>query len=205
MAPSCFRSRQISLWPTSDNGVKARDGYGSERFRVEPAFAIKSTQASAPGCSARACQRRRGRRATMRSGLAGDRRRGRLDRTRDRGGPIGLLAVLMGVQRGFDVHVFDRITDGPRPELVHALGATYHSGDYGVVLARLLAHRDRGHEGPRQSVSTGYGSAHHPDPVHRLSPTTVTGSLLRADGSLSLGESGPAVPAIRWSGTHAAK
>jgi glucose 1-dehydrogenase len=42
-------------------------------------------------------------------------------------GPVGLLAALLGVQRGYDVHVFDRVTDGPKPGLVHDLGATYHS------------------------------------------------------------------------------
>jgi D-arabinose 1-dehydrogenase-like Zn-dependent alcohol dehydrogenase len=43
-------------------------------------------------------------------------------------GPIGLLAALIGVQRGLDVHVLDRVETGPKPELVRALGATYHSG-----------------------------------------------------------------------------
>jgi threonine dehydrogenase-like Zn-dependent dehydrogenase len=43
-------------------------------------------------------------------------------------GPIGLLAALLGKQRGFEVHVLDRVTSGPKPELVRALGATYHSG-----------------------------------------------------------------------------
>lgn len=42
-------------------------------------------------------------------------------------GPIGLLAALLGVQRGLDVHVADVATDGPKPDLVRALGATYHS------------------------------------------------------------------------------
>ncbi len=42
-------------------------------------------------------------------------------------GPIGLLAALLGVQRGLDVHVFDIVEEGIKPELVHLLGATYHS------------------------------------------------------------------------------
>lgn len=42
-------------------------------------------------------------------------------------GPVGLLAALLGVQRGLDVHVFDRVTGGPKPDLVRSLGATYHS------------------------------------------------------------------------------
>lgn len=42
-------------------------------------------------------------------------------------GPIGLLAALLGIQRGLEVHVLDIVEDGPKPELVKALGATYHS------------------------------------------------------------------------------
>ncbi len=41
-------------------------------------------------------------------------------------GPVGLLAALLGVQRGLEVHVFDQVTDGLKPDLVRALGATYH-------------------------------------------------------------------------------
>jgi threonine dehydrogenase-like Zn-dependent dehydrogenase len=44
-------------------------------------------------------------------------------------GPIGLLAALLGVQRGLDVHVLDRAESGPKPRLVAALGATYHAAD----------------------------------------------------------------------------
>jgi len=42
-------------------------------------------------------------------------------------GPIGLLATLLSVQRGYDVHVFDIVKDGPKPELVADIGATYHT------------------------------------------------------------------------------
>ncbi len=48
-------------------------------------------------------------------------------------GPIGLLAALLAVQRGYEVHVLDLVTEGPKPALVRDLGATYHSG--GVVEA----------------------------------------------------------------------
>ncbi|MFG2085470.1 MULTISPECIES: glucose 1-dehydrogenase [unclassified Spirillospora] len=41
-------------------------------------------------------------------------------------GPIGLLAALLGVQRGLDVRVLDQVTDGPKPRLVADLGAAYH-------------------------------------------------------------------------------
>jgi threonine dehydrogenase-like Zn-dependent dehydrogenase len=43
-------------------------------------------------------------------------------------GPIGLLAALVGKQRGLEVHVLDRAESGLKPELVRALGATYHTG-----------------------------------------------------------------------------
>ena len=43
-------------------------------------------------------------------------------------GPIGLLAAMIGVQLGADVHVLDRATSGPKPALVKQLGGTYHTG-----------------------------------------------------------------------------
>lgn len=42
-------------------------------------------------------------------------------------GPIGLLAAMIGVNRGLDVHVLDQATSGPKPSLVERLGATYHT------------------------------------------------------------------------------
>jgi threonine dehydrogenase-like Zn-dependent dehydrogenase len=48
-------------------------------------------------------------------------------------GPIGMLAVLLGVQRGLDVHVLDVATSGAK---VTALGATYHSSGMGEVTAQ---------------------------------------------------------------------
>ncbi|GAA4904059.1 threonine dehydrogenase-like Zn-dependent dehydrogenase [Stackebrandtia albiflava] len=52
-------------------------------------------------------------------------------------GPIGLLAAMFGVQRGLDVHVLDRVEDGPKPRLVEALGATYHHEDMRDLAGRL--------------------------------------------------------------------
>jgi threonine dehydrogenase-like Zn-dependent dehydrogenase len=46
-------------------------------------------------------------------------------------GPVGLLAALLGVQRGLEVHVLDRVTGGPKPRLVEQLGARYHHGAVG--------------------------------------------------------------------------
>lgn len=42
-------------------------------------------------------------------------------------GPVGLLAALLGVQRGLEVHVFDIVEEGPKPGLVKDLGAVFHT------------------------------------------------------------------------------
>lgn len=53
-------------------------------------------------------------------------------------GPIGLLTALLGTQRGLDVHVLDLVTSGPKPSLVRDLGATFHGGkDIDDVVAQL--------------------------------------------------------------------
>jgi len=53
-------------------------------------------------------------------------------------GPVGLMAALMGVQRGLEVHVQDHNKDGPKPGLVRDLGGRYFSanseGGYDVVI-----------------------------------------------------------------------
>jgi threonine dehydrogenase-like Zn-dependent dehydrogenase len=43
-------------------------------------------------------------------------------------GPVGLLAALLARQRHLDVHVLDRVVEGPKPHLVDTLGASYHTG-----------------------------------------------------------------------------
>ncbi|HEX6637581.1 MAG TPA: alcohol dehydrogenase catalytic domain-containing protein, partial [Steroidobacteraceae bacterium] len=49
-------------------------------------------------------------------------------------GPVGLLAALLGRQRGLDVTVFDRVTDGPKPRLARAMGAQYSNGPLADLL-----------------------------------------------------------------------
>jgi threonine dehydrogenase-like Zn-dependent dehydrogenase len=44
-------------------------------------------------------------------------------------GPIGLLAALIGVQKGYEVHVLDKSDAGPKAGLVRDLGGTFHVGD----------------------------------------------------------------------------
>jgi threonine dehydrogenase-like Zn-dependent dehydrogenase len=43
-------------------------------------------------------------------------------------GPVGLMAALMGAQRGLEVHVQDHNKEGPKPGLVSDLGGKYFSG-----------------------------------------------------------------------------
>jgi threonine dehydrogenase-like Zn-dependent dehydrogenase len=43
-------------------------------------------------------------------------------------GPIGLLAAAVANLGGYEVHVLDRVETGLKPDLVRALGATYHTG-----------------------------------------------------------------------------
>jgi threonine dehydrogenase-like Zn-dependent dehydrogenase len=53
-------------------------------------------------------------------------------------GPVGLLAALVGKQRGYAVTVLDLATEGAKPGLVRALGASYSS----EPVSRLPFHPD---------------------------------------------------------------
>ncbi|MPZ27481.1 MAG: alcohol dehydrogenase catalytic domain-containing protein [Micromonosporaceae bacterium] len=50
-------------------------------------------------------------------------------------GPIGLLAALLGAQRGLEVHVLDLARSGPKPAAVEALGGHYHHDGIEAALA----------------------------------------------------------------------
>jgi threonine dehydrogenase-like Zn-dependent dehydrogenase len=113
----------------TERGIKERNGFGSERWRIEPEYAVKvdprlrnvgvlteptSVLAKAWDHIAKIGNRSAWRPKTLLITGAG---------------PIGLLGALMGQLRGMEVHVLDRITDGPKPDLVKQLGGTYHSCD----------------------------------------------------------------------------
>jgi glucose 1-dehydrogenase len=112
----------------TERGIKSRDGYCSEQYRIHPDFAVKVD----PGLGAHGVLIE----PTSVVAKAWE----QVDRIGGRAhwdpqvvvvtgaGPIGLLAALIGTQRGLDVHVFDQVTTGTKPDLVHALGATYHTG-----------------------------------------------------------------------------
>ena len=111
-----------------ERGIKELDGYGSERWTVEADYAVKldpelervGVLMEPTTIVAKAWDHieRIGRRSYFEPN--------RLLVTG--AGPIGLLAALLGVQRGFEVTVLDRVTAGPKPELVERLGATYATG-----------------------------------------------------------------------------
>src|SRR5216683_3833426 len=113
----------------SERGIKERHGYGSERFRIEPDFAVKIDPAlkqlgvllEPASILAKAWEH------ITRIGRRTQEWRPRTLLVTG-AGPIGLLAALMGAQRGFDVHVFDRNVTGTKPDLVRELGGTYHDG-----------------------------------------------------------------------------
>jgi threonine dehydrogenase-like Zn-dependent dehydrogenase len=111
----------------TERGIKERHGYGSQRFRIEPDFAIKidpklgdcGVLLEPASVVAKAWDHieRIGRRSSgwqpRRVLVTG-------------AGPIGLLAALLGQQRSCELHVLDHNREGPKPGMVRALGGTYH-------------------------------------------------------------------------------
>ncbi|GAA2453775.1 glucose 1-dehydrogenase [Streptomyces macrosporus] len=119
----------------TERGIKGRSGYGSERWRVEPEYAVRVDPAlgdlgvllEPTSVLAKAWEQtdRIFERSTWRPRTA----------LITGAGPIGLLAALMSVQRGLETHVLDLKDTGPKPDLVADLGATFHAGspkDVGV-------------------------------------------------------------------------
>jgi threonine dehydrogenase-like Zn-dependent dehydrogenase len=112
----------------TERGIKQIDGFMSERWRIEPGFYTKvdpslgvlgvllePTTVVTKAWEQVAAMRARAFWQPRRVLVTG-------------AGPIGLLAALIGVQHGLEVHVLDRVTDGAKPQLVQDLGATYHDG-----------------------------------------------------------------------------
>jgi len=122
----------------TERGIKARHGYGSERFRVEPDFVVKIDPAlkdlgvllEPASILAKAWEQ---------TGRIGHRSRSWRPQTLlvTGAGPIGLLAAMMGVERGLDVHVCDRHEGGTKPALVGELGGTYHPEPVADLIAHL--------------------------------------------------------------------
>jgi threonine dehydrogenase-like Zn-dependent dehydrogenase len=112
----------------TERGIKQVDGFMAERWRIEPEYAVKVDPSlgllgvllEPTTVVAKAFEH-----------IAAIGRRSFWDPSTVLvvgAGPIGLLAALIGVQYGGDVHVLDRVTSGRKPALVEQLGATYHTG-----------------------------------------------------------------------------
>jgi threonine dehydrogenase-like Zn-dependent dehydrogenase len=111
----------------TERGIQQLDGFMSERWRIEPEYAVRIDRSlgvlgvllepTAVVTKAWEQVAAVGRRASWepRTALVTG------------AGPIGMLAALLGRQQGLDVHVLDRVESGPKPEIVRALGATYHT------------------------------------------------------------------------------
>jgi len=120
----------------TERGIKALDGYGSERWRLEPEFAVPvapelgflGVLLEPASVVAKAWEQieRIAARASPRPGTV----------LVTGAGPIGMLAALLAVQRGLETHVLDRVESGPKPELVRDLGATYHVSPVAEVAPR---------------------------------------------------------------------
>lgn len=121
----------------TERGIVGRHGYGSERWTVEQQYAVLVDPALGDlGVLVEPTS------VVVKAWAQIDAVGGRAWFEPERvlvtgAGPIGLLAALIGVQRGLDVHVLDLVEDGPKPELVRQLGATYHAGPSGKVMDEL--------------------------------------------------------------------
>jgi threonine dehydrogenase-like Zn-dependent dehydrogenase len=121
----------------TERGIKEMDGYAAQLWTVETGYAVKVDPAlglmgvllEPTTVVAKAWEEveRIGQRAwfSPRTALITG------------AGPIGLLAALLGKQRGLQVHVLDRVTEGLKPQLVADLGADYHTGSVAELAETL--------------------------------------------------------------------
>jgi threonine dehydrogenase-like Zn-dependent dehydrogenase len=120
----------------TEHGIKGAHGYAAERFALDPGYAVKidrrlrdtgvllepaSVVAKAwdhiERIAARAVWRPR---TVLVTGA----------------GSVGLLAAMMGVQRGLEVTLFDRAREGIKPTLAEKLGARYCTGELSTLRIR---------------------------------------------------------------------
>jgi glucose 1-dehydrogenase len=116
----------------TERGIKARHGYASERYRIHPEHLV----AIDPGLGILG--------VLLEPATVVAKAWDHIEKIGYRAawaphkvlitgaGPIGLLAALLSVQRGYQTFVLDRVSEGRKPAMVRRLGATYvHSGDIG--------------------------------------------------------------------------
>jgi threonine dehydrogenase-like Zn-dependent dehydrogenase len=117
----------------TERGIKGLHGYASERYRISPDFAVTLD----PGLEQVG--------VLLEPTTVVTKAWEHIERIGHRvhwqprtvvvtgAGPIGLLAALLGVQRGLEVHVLDVVEQGVKPELTRALGAEYHAKPIGEI------------------------------------------------------------------------
>jgi len=111
----------------TERGIKERNGYGSDFFRIEPEFLIKldpslgmhGVLVEPTSVVAKAWDQ---------TDHIGQRSRAWAPKTLlvTGAGPIGLLAALIGAQRGLEVHVLDHHESLEKKTIVRELGGTFH-------------------------------------------------------------------------------
>ncbi len=113
----------------TERGIKERNGYGSDFFRIEPEFLVKLDPAL--GLNGVLVEPT----SVLTKAWDHTERIGRRSRSFQPktmlvtgAGPIGLLAALIGAQHGLDVHVLNRSDTAVKRALVRDLGATFHVG-----------------------------------------------------------------------------
>ena len=113
----------------TERGIKERNGFGADFFRIEPEFLVKlDPSIGAEGVLVE---------PTSVVAKAWDHtehigRRSRAFKPKTLlvtgSGPIGLLAAMIGAQRGLDVHVLDNRDSLEKRLIVRELGGTFHLG-----------------------------------------------------------------------------
>jgi threonine dehydrogenase-like Zn-dependent dehydrogenase len=111
----------------TEHGIKGLDGFAREFFSIEKDFLVKIDASLGMAgvllepatVLAKAWEHiehigRRARWAPRRVLVTG-------------AGPVGLMAALMGVQRGLEVHLQDHNAAGPKPALARRMNVAYHS------------------------------------------------------------------------------
>jgi glucose 1-dehydrogenase len=121
----------------TEHGIKGRDGFCAELFEIEPEYLVRidpelghlGVLVEPTSVVAKAWEHIEhiGRRAhwnPKRVLITG-------------AGPVGLLAALLARERNLEVHLFDRVTDGPKPGLAGRLGVHYHHGPLQQLLESI--------------------------------------------------------------------
>lgn len=114
----------------TERGIRGQDGYGAQRYALDEAYAVRvdselgitGVLVEPTSIVAKAWERvdASARRPGGRALILG-------------AGPIGLLAAQLGAQRGYEVHVVDQVSSGPKVRQAQALPATYHQGTSGLT------------------------------------------------------------------------